>query len=861
MPITWNTPSGTLGTFSERTTLNLPLSATSASAISYSVISGSLPIGVVLNSSTGALTGTPVEIKNTTQSKFVVRAKTATAVRDRTFFITIDGPDAPVWRTSEGFLPVGFNNSFFVLDDTRVDFQLEAFDTDQIAGDTLYYYIPNNGGELPPGLALSETGKISGFVAAVERLEFNQSTGNYDTNAYDFIPFDLGQVSTTGFDTFTYDNTTFDYSEPVSPLRQVSRYYSFTVAVTDGISEAQRNFRIYVVDEQFLRADNAIVRSSDNVFRADNNHLRNPLWITPADLGKRRANNYTTIYLDVYNPITLDQNIVFFLDPTNPNGTVSQLPLGLRLDSIQGELVGKIPYQPKISVRYNFTIRAVSFTSTTFATQYTSVGSWDPDTIYQIGDVVKWIDPAIYSDSSILSGIGESLYVCLEPNLNRIPSNIQFWNEGATSTLRTFNIDIIGDIESGISWMTTAFLGNIKPNVISDFFVQAESLTYSGSVNYVLAAGTLPPGLELLNNGLIIGRVNQIGLPNDPGITRFFDGDNYNIKFDNTKTTYDKIFRFTVKARDPANLSEFEKTFFIRVINENNLQYVDLYLRAFQIQSNRDQWYNFITDSTIFDTKNLYRVGDLNFSTQTSLQVLLFAGLQKPRPIDLVQAMSRNFYRKKIRFGHVATAIAKDPSTNEIKYEVVYVNVIDELENNNVSIANVINLKDAITSKILVSQDTISIDSNALAVSDADNQTVYPNSFKNMRNRIKSISNRDIDFLPLWMRTIQPNTQIELGYTKSLVLCYAKPGKSAEIVTRIKASGFDFKLINFEIDRLIIDDLNKNIGDKYMAFPLRDNLNKLHKVKGVGSQSSGGTFDDEFVSFDDADLSFDQGEL
>lgn len=825
MAITWNTPPGTLGTFNERTPLNLPLSATSTTTVTYSVISGSLPVGVILNSTTGVLTGTPVEIKNTTQSKFVIRAKTSTAVSDRTFSITINGPDSPVWRTTEGYLPVGFNDSYFVLDDTYVDFQLEAYDTDQIAGDVLYYYVPNNGGELPPGLTLSETGRISGFVAAVERLEFNESTGNYDTGAYDFIPFDLGQVSTTGFDTFTYDNTIFDYSEPVSPLRQISRYYSFTVAVTDGVTEAQRNFRIYVVDEQFLRADNAIIRSSDNVFRADNNYLRNPLWVTPAALGKRRANNYTTIYLDVYNPVTLDQNIVFFLEPTNPDGSISKLPLGLQLDSISGELVGKIPYQPKISVPYKFTIRAASFTATTFATQYNSVGSWNPDTIYKVGDVVKWIDPAIYDDSSILSGIGESLYVCLDDNLNRIPSNTQYWNEGATSTLRTFTIEIVGDIESGISWMSTAFLGNIKPNETSDLFVQAESLAYGGGVNYVLTSGTLPPGLELLNNGLIIGRVNQIGTTGIQGLTRFYDGgpssSAYGITFDNNITTFDKVFKFTVKAKDPANLAEFEKTFFIRVTNEDNLQYTDLYLRALQTQGKRNTWYDFITNSSIFTPTSLYRVGDPSFSTQTNLQVLLFAGLEKTESIDIVQAMSRNFYCKKIRFGTVASALAKDPITQEVKYEVVYVNVVDELESNGVSISNVVNLRDTISSKILVSQDEINIDSDIFLTSDADNQVVYPNSFKNMRNRLKAIATRNRDFLPLWMRSIQPDAQVELGYTKALVLCYAKPGKAAEIITKIKASGFDFKLINFEADRIVIDFLNKNTGDKYIAFPQR----------------------------------------
>jgi hypothetical protein len=257
------------------------------------------------------------------------------------------------------------------------------------------------------------------------------------------------------------------------------------------------------------------------------------------------------------------------------------------------------------------------------------------------------------------------------------------------------------------------------------------------------------------------------------------------------------------------------------VTNEDNLQYTDLYLRALQTQDKRNEWYNFITNGAIFDPKSLYRVGDPSFSTQANLQVLLFAGLEKTESINIVQAMSRNFYNKKIRFGTVATAQAKDIITQEVKYEVVYVNIVDELESKGVSISNVVNLQDTISSKVLVSQDEINVDSNILLTSDSDNQTVYPNSFKNMRNRLKPIATRNRDFMPLWMRSIQPDAQVELGYTRALVLCYAKPGKAAEIVTKIKASGFDFKLINFEADRIVIDYLNKNVGDKYIAFPQR----------------------------------------
>ncbi|MGK3945602.1 hypothetical protein ABK046_45575, partial [Streptomyces caeruleatus] len=93
---------------------------------------------------------------------------------------------------------------------------------------------------------------------------------------------------------------------------------------------------------------------------------------------------------------------------------------------------------------------------------------------------------------------------------------------------------------------------------------------------------------------------NQIGASNIPGLTRFYDGgpssSAYGITFDNGTTSFDKVFKFTVKAQDPANLSEFEKTFFIRVTNEDNLQYTDLYLRALQQQDKRNVWYDFITN-------------------------------------------------------------------------------------------------------------------------------------------------------------------------------------------------------------------------------------------------------------------------
>jgi hypothetical protein len=90
-----------------------------------------------------------------------------------------------------------------------------------------------------------------------------------------------------------------------------------------------------------------------------------------------------------------------------------------------------------------------------------------------------------------------------------------------------------------------------------------------------------------------------------------------------------------------------------------------------------------------------------------------------------------------------------------------------------------------------------------------------------MRKRIKSLGDRDRTFLPLWMRSIQPDAFVETGYVKSLVLCYLKPGFSETVISRIKSNNFDFKKINFTIDRYVIDILDGQIEDKYLAFPQR----------------------------------------
>ncbi len=896
-------------------------------ATTISLISGSLPRGLRLLNNT--LIGTPTEVKTIVESRFVLRLKNNIESVDRTFKLTVEGPDSPTWITNGGLLPVGANNRLFVLDNDRVDFYLTAIDPDMPAGDTIKYYIPNNGGELPPGLFLTETGRIYGFTDPIFSLEYNTASGFFDGAFYDILPYDIGDRPKTGYDTFTFDDRVFDFSESVLAPRRLNRYYKFVVAATDGIFEVRREFSIYVVTEDFLRADNDILRLGTGLFTADLSSLRNPIWITESYLGRRRANNYITLFLDVYDPPSLNGTIDYkllginktttgkvfgrtvkgsneiYVDITlKSNGDFVRPAIGqkfslsdsnsfttsyyikgfqnidanrFRLDIggsgaiAQAEIQGGKVTSVKIingGINY-FTIPTVTFDggggsgATAVARikngRIVGVDVIEKGDLYASPPTVSFgtLPETVFNGTNIVIGTPSDLppgmvidslagevtgIVPYQPAITksytftiRATSTSADQTEVSTSD-KTFTIDIIGEIESGIEWISSSDLGSIKPNMGSMLSVVAESKLYGGFVNYSLVTtnpdkslSRLPPGLSLLSSGVIVGKVRQYAQNGDKGLTNFDSNLTSPTTFDGDLTTFDRSYQFTVRASDVFNFAQFDRTFTIRVSDEDPIVYSNLYVKAFQKKSLRNIWYEFITDSSIFEPERLYRQNDENFGVQSELKMLLFAGIESVEAVKFVQAMSRNHYRKRLRFGNVKKAVAKDPISQEVIYEVIYVEMIDNLEKNGVSISEVIDLPNVIDSPVIVSYDAIKVDSDIPFVSDRDHQRVFPNSVKNMRKRIKALGKREREYLPLWMRSIQPETFVETGFVKAVPLCYAKPGQGDYILSNIKsrfnaeneAERFDFKQLDFEIDRYVIDAVDGYIQDKYLVFPQR----------------------------------------
>jgi hypothetical protein len=102
-PPIWVTPVGTIAIANSGSTINTTLLAVDPEglAISYSVVSGSLPAGVVLQGSTGIVSGTVPVVSTLTTTAFTVRASDGLLFTDRLFSITVRNR-GPVWVTPAG---------------------------------------------------------------------------------------------------------------------------------------------------------------------------------------------------------------------------------------------------------------------------------------------------------------------------------------------------------------------------------------------------------------------------------------------------------------------------------------------------------------------------------------------------------------------------------------------------------------------------------------------------------------------------------------------------------------------------------------------------------------------------------------
>jgi len=926
----WTKNSGaTLLTLEEQVTIApyaLPLSESNATV---TIISGTLPDGLYLDNN--LIKGTPREVAKETTSTFVMRATYNNEISDRTFKILVLGPDNPVWQTPEDLLAIGNNNTYFILDSAPVDFQLEVLDTDTQAGQKIEYFIGSRGGSLPPGIRLTTDGRLVGVVDPIRAIELATQTGRYDEVGFDQddkAGFDWSVPDNNGFDSFYYDITTYDLSTPTKSPKKLNRYYQFEVSASDGDSITKRRFRIYVVGDDFLRADNTIMQVGSGTFKADISHIRVPIWLTPGDFGFRRANNYVTLVLDVIDPNTLSGVLSYYLKATNEDGSPSILPPGLELDSTSGEVAGRVPYQPAITKEYNFTVAAqrIGYDADRvqllkYAIEQTPAGStqlkinkFEQKYLEKIPGREFTYLGRTYVVLNVLSTVSDDYDVLnlTTPLIDIIPKaatvnlgTLTLVEEEIATSSRQFKIRLLGEVDSTIKWLTDSNFGNFSANYISTLSVKAETTVPGGTLLYTLKSGTLPSGLKLSLDGEIIGKVNSFGKPNQPGLTIFDSG---NMQFDKNATRLDRTFKFTITAQDQFGFSAIDREFVMTLADPDNKLYSNLYMAPMMTAQKRRDYADIINNSTIFAPETLYRPNDPNFGLQKTIKMLLYPGIEAKNIREFVGKLSQNAKRKRYHIGGIKTAQAKEPGTQNVIYEIIYLDVIDPQESTKpkktrkqIKISNKekvlvnsskytvpdeyyndilyniqivtredgtvvhkfgddleVNVRDNVFIKsknlhtanipvnlapdfdvltrsgpkaspfkpgVLTSRkirpdnpNTITVDLSALTVDGSLDTTRYNSSTDHIKDNIRSVGETEKNFMPLWMRSSQPNQIAELGMINAVPLCYCKPGTSAGVVNLLKLEDYDFSIFDFDVDRVLIDSTEGVSEEQYIVF-------------------------------------------
>lgn len=969
----WAVPNNyTMPVIAERQNTDILLPIRTDGNIEVSIISGSLPPGTRLENN--VIKGVAFEVSIDMLYTVVFRAEREDDFEDRTIKFIVTGSDGPTWITNPGLLPVGNNNAFFILDNAIIDFQLVATDSDSLAGSELIYYIADNDGTLPPGIQLTTDGRLIGIVEPLLALDKIYENGGYDEQPYSSLPLDYGFTILDDYQSLYYDLFDSSATTKIRNRRKLNRYYPFTVTVSDGDNFVKRDFRVYVVGDDFLSADNTVMQVSTGVFTADNTNIRTPLWVTPRNLGYKRANNYTTIFLETLNSPDLTGAIYYTLENLNDDGSLSKLPKGLSLNNRTGIITGRIPYQPAVTKNYKFTIRATRFADVSgYAEIY---GTFYEDTLMGkssfkvskldltklqdgINDVTALINQEVVIENniykilridtsnlaydiiflddtlapvlslvltetsvignnyikvrrltetertkinrSVMNFSGSESYTIIDAvhinanetkitfdrNLSRVinaNNNIGFalfkggfFKELISTNRRdaintpfknkTFDLKIIGEVDSSIKWITNSYLGEIRAEFVSTFSVEAESSIPNISMIYTLVNGQLPNGLSLNYRGEIVGRVRQhevflneatvfddTGTSWDSEATKFdgqydlgltrFDGST--TTWDSNTTSFDRKYTFTIKAEDRLKLVSIEREFVIDVVENDTTLYTDIYVKPMLKPAQRSLYNTFVSDNTVFDYTKIYRLGDPSFGIQRELKMLVYAGIEATDIQEYVSAVATNHKKKRFYFNDFKKALAKNPGSNEVVYEVIYIGVKDPYQPDMGKTRKLYNIdtqqkitvdsiqleaKDNSTYNPLTNIDpytrrpisnTIKIDSTAVKVSDSKDRTRYISNIENMRDNIKVIGKREREYLPLWMRTPQENYQI-FNYTTAIPVCYCLPGMADQILLNIKnyinTTGFSIQQIDFEIDRYIIERTDGNTSEQFVVFP------------------------------------------
>lgn len=747
----WITPGGNLGTVPNGNYYHLPLSITETLpgvTVSFSHISGELPPGIQIRAD-GAIEGVPtllnpIAVNQSEVFRFSVRATNSLGrVQDRGFYMSVTNVYGPIIEPTTTNLGTYFDGSYF---------------SQQLTVNELNPNVAINWssvGNLPPGVTLSDTGIISGYILPVAPEDPSQIAG------YDYESIDPGSGAILYQQ--EYDHNKYDFGNTMSK----NATYGFTVRAYDGANYDLQDYIINVVSRGDFTADNEFLTADETYISVDSGNVYLPIIrnSTTTTLPSGRAGASYAYKIDGYDfqGDTLTYSIVntvgtfdamvegldngfdyggdneFHIggvpfDSYDPNSSASSNLPGLVLDSVTGWIYGQIDTQVEAVQEYKFGVL-----------------------------VTKERDGITYSS---------------EPAF--------------------LSITIYGDTNNTIQWVTPSDLGTIDNGAVSELYVQAISNEGRPLVYTLLdQAGIsirLPQGLELVtdsehNLGLLSGRVSF----------ETYSLDDFTTTFDQDTTSIDQEYRFTVLVSTDDGSATAEKEFILRLNVIDREPYDNLYLRALPAYDQRQLWNSVISNTDIFPPELIYRPSDPWYGIPDNIEMLFLPGLNPTAIDNFANAIARNHYTKSYNFGEIKTAVVLDNNYN-VKYEVVYIEVDDpEVNTSGNGPALTLDLTNVIANPY--------VDENGMTY-----KIAYPNSSDNMIDRLaEGVGYYDQSSLPSWMTSNQlgntSNTyKAPLGFTRAIVMAYTVPGAGKLIAYRLRNSGIKFSNIEFTVDRYFLDD-------------------------------------------------------
>lgn len=680
----------------------------------------------------------------------------------------------PIWIT-----PVGFLSTVSELVSTSTSVSA--------TGTGITYSIIS--GSLPSGLLFSNTGTIYGTPDAVVNTVRNKfvvratNTGGVTDRTFslDVEGSDEPIWSTNeGYLPAGYNGEGYilneewiDITLSASAVESSSTSLRYYIADNDGsvppgLTLSQDGRLSGYVNHTFIAKDVPVlyqfyVTATDGV--ADSDRRLFKLLVLGPDM-LRADSTFLVLGTSTYSILDLDilpTSVSYLQPPQFLNGT----DLGvIRADNNQDipvKAYDPAPYRGPLTYSIvegiETQVEVVTTTTTTIETVYIDSPAWS------LPDGLK-LDP----NSGYLYG-----FIPYQPaytqnyNLRILATKTDQLSGTVVTATNTFTLAIKGEVESAIEWISTSSLGSIVTGIDSELYVKARQLVSGYTIKYDVVSGELPPGLTLARDGTLCGQVN----------------------YGSTGT-----YTFTVSAGDVYGLSSIEREFSVTAVQTTSTEYTKIYMKPFFTMDKRQVWSDFISNTFTFDPSLIYRYYDSNFGVQNELRINLEFGIERVDLEYYVSALRENFYRKRFNFGAVKKAVAQDVLGNNL-YEIVYLDVVE---------------------------DTVNAQGqSAVHTFYANNDIYYTSSVDNMRRQLRLIPLEDNTYIktradnqPRFMDTPQDGDYKPVGYMRVIPLCYALPGQGDKIISRIKLSNFNFGLLDFEVNRIIVENSADSDSAKYL---------------------------------------------